>query len=79
MLLSLQHRQRQGYTYIMAYKKYPTKKRRYPFKRQLRRKLRRIAFMVVAVAIISGVNYYKNNSDSNKNQVGNNLDINLEQ
>lgn len=50
----------------MTDKKYPTKKRRYPFKRQLKRKLRRITFMVVAAAIVSGINYYKNNSDNNQ-------------
>lgn len=34
------------------------KSRRYPFKRQLNRKLRKIAFMVVAAAIAAGSNYY---------------------
>jgi len=49
--------------------KYPTKKRRYPFKRQLRRKLRKIAFMVVAVAIVSGIDYYsKSNNNPQRDQ-----------
>jgi len=34
------------------------KRRRYPFKRQLRSKLRKIVFMVVAAAIAGGSNYY---------------------
>ena len=41
--------------------KYPTKYRRYPFKRQLSRKLRKIAFMAVAVAITVGYSYYDKN------------------
>lgn len=43
----------------------PPRKRRYPFKRKLNRKLRRITFMLIAAAIASGINYYntyKNNS-----------------
>ena len=44
---------------------HPKKKRRYPFKRNLSRKVRRIAFMLVAAALASGVNYYNKHS-SNK-------------
>ena len=36
----------------------PQKKRRYPFKRNLSRKMRRIVFMLVAAALASGINYY---------------------
>lgn len=36
----------------------PRIKRRYPFKRNLSRKMRRIIFMLVAAALASGVNYY---------------------
>ena len=46
----------------MTYKKYPNKKRRYPFKRVLKRRLRKIAFMLVAGIIASGINYYNNHS-----------------
>ncbi len=38
--------------------KYPKKKRRYPFKRQLKRKLRKIAFMVIIAALVGGTRYY---------------------
>ncbi len=38
--------------------KYPTKYRRYPFKRQLKRKLRKIAFMVIIAALVGGGRYY---------------------
>ncbi len=38
--------------------KYPTKFRRYPFKRQLRRKLKKIAFMIIIAALIGGTRYY---------------------
>lgn len=34
------------------------KKRRYPFKRNLTRKMRRIVFMLVAAAFAGGINYY---------------------
>ncbi len=37
------------------------KRRNYPFKRQLNRKVRRIIFMLVAAAIATGVNYYNTN------------------
>ena len=36
----------------------PKRKRRYPFKRIMKRKMRRIIFMLVAAAIATGVNYY---------------------
>jgi len=36
----------------------PKRKRRYPFKRQLKRKLRRIAFMLIGAIVVSGINYY---------------------
>lgn len=45
----------------------PKKYRRYPFKRQLKRKLRKIAFMLVAVALVSGIDYY-NKSTNNPQQ-----------
>ena len=48
----------------MAYKKSPTRKKRYPFKRILKRRIRRIVFMVVAGLIASGVNYYNKNANS---------------
>jgi hypothetical protein len=38
--------------------KYPKKYRRYPFKRQLKRKLRKIAFMIIIAALIGGTRYY---------------------
>jgi len=37
------------------------KRRNYPFKRQLSRKVRRIIFMLVAAVIATGVNYYNTN------------------
>ena len=47
----------------------PNKKRGYPYKRIMKRKIRRIAFMVIAAAIAGGVNYYnthyKDQSSSN--------------
>jgi len=45
----------------------PQKKRRYPFKRNLKRKMRRIVFMLVAAGIATGVNYYNKNYNSDKN------------
>ena len=42
----------------------PQKKRGFPFKRKLSRKLRRIVFMLVAAAIVSGINYYNKNHNS---------------
>jgi len=42
-------------------KRYPNKKRGYPFKRIFKRKLRRITYLVIAAAIASGVTYYKKN------------------
>lgn len=42
-------------------RRYPNKKRGYPFKRIFKRKLRRITYMVIAAAIASGVTYYKKN------------------
>ncbi len=39
----------------------PRRKRRYPFKRQLKRKLRKIALMVIVAVIATGINYYNNN------------------
>ena len=36
----------------------PQKKRRYPFKRHLSRKIRRIMFMLLATALAGGINYY---------------------
>jgi hypothetical protein len=44
--------------------KYPNKKRNYPYKKQLNRKFRRIAFMLVAAAIAGGINYYNKNKPS---------------
>ncbi len=41
--------------------------RNYPFKWQLNRKLRRIIFMLVAVIIASGVNYYHSHFQSTEN------------
>ena len=53
----------------ISYKKYPTKKRRYPYKRIMKRKLRKIAFMAIAVAVATGVNYYnKHYSSTSKSQ-----------
>lgn len=37
-------------------------KRRYPFKRTLSRKIRRIAFMLIAAVLASAVNYYNDHS-----------------
>jgi len=42
----------------------PKKYRRYPFKRHLKRKLRRIAFMLVAALLATGINYYNKNKTS---------------
>ena len=44
----------------------PQKKRRYPFKRNLNRKVRRIIFMLVAAALATGVNYYNKKYSSDK-------------
>jgi hypothetical protein len=38
--------------------KYPTKYRRYPFKRKLKRKLRKIAFMIIVATLVGGTQYY---------------------
>jgi len=38
--------------------KHQNKWRKYPFKRQLKRKIRRITFMLIAAAIAAGLNYY---------------------
>ena len=38
--------------------KYPTKYRRYPFKRQFKRKLRKIVFMIIIAALFGGGRYY---------------------
>ncbi len=38
--------------------KYPTKYRRYPFKRQLKRKLRKIAFMIIIAVLAGGGSHY---------------------
>jgi len=48
--------------------KYPNKKRNYPFKRNFNRKLRRIAFMVVAAILATGVNYYNNHKKNTSDQ-----------
>lgn len=40
------------------------KKRRYPFKRQLSRKLRRFIFICIATALAGGINYYQTHSKS---------------
>lgn len=48
----------------------PQKKRRYPFKRNLSRKMRRIVFMLVAAAIASGVNYYNKHQGSAESPLG---------
>ncbi len=42
------------------------KKRRYPFKWNLKRKIRRIVFMLVAAGIATGVNYYNKNYSSDE-------------
>jgi len=44
----------------------PQKKRRYPFKTNIKRKIRRIVFMLVAAGIAIGVNYYNKNYSSDK-------------
>ena len=36
----------------------PKRKRRYHFKRQFRRKLKKIAFMILIAAIFGGTHYY---------------------
>lgn len=41
------------------------KKRRYPFKKNLKRKLRRIVFMLVAASIATGINYYNKHQSTN--------------
>ena len=59
------------------------KKRNYPFKQQLSRKVRRIIFMLVAAAIATGVNYYNTNYrntdnsqiELSKNQQSNSSDL----
>ncbi len=38
--------------------KYPKKYRRYPFKRHLKRKLRRIAFMIIIASVAGGGSHY---------------------
>lgn len=43
-----------------------SKYRRYPFKKNLNRKIRRILFMLVAAAIATGINYYNKNYSSDK-------------
>ena len=43
----------------------PQKKRHYPFKRNLSRKMRRILFMTIAAIIASGINYYNNYHTAN--------------
>ncbi|WP_299876196.1 DUF3465 domain-containing protein [uncultured Cocleimonas sp.] len=46
------------------------KRRKYPFKRQLNRKVRRIVFILVAAAIATGINYYNTNfKDSDNSHV----------
>jgi len=45
----------------------PQKKRRYPFKRNVKRKIRRIIFMLVAAALATGINYYNNNYSADNN------------
>jgi len=40
----------------------PGKKRHYPFKHHLKRKLRKITFMLIAAAIAGGINYYNKNT-----------------
>ena len=40
------------------------KMRKYPFKQQLTRKFKRIAFMLIAAAIVGGINYYNKNKSS---------------
>lgn len=41
------------------------KKRRYPIKRNISRRIRRILFMVVAAVLASGINYYNNHTNNN--------------
>lgn len=43
----------------------PNRKRGYPYKRQMRRKLRKIALMIIVVAIAGGVNYYNTHYKNN--------------
>lgn len=38
--------------------KHPKKRKRYHFKRQLKRRLRKIAFMMIIAALIGGTRYY---------------------
>jgi len=38
--------------------KHSKKYRRYPFKRHLKRKLRKIAFMIIIAALVGGTRYY---------------------
>ena len=49
----------------MTLKTKSNKRRNYPFKRQLNRKVRRIIFMLVAAAIATGVNYYNTHYKGN--------------
>lgn len=47
----------------------PKKKRRYPFKRILNRKIRRIIFMIILAALASGISYYKKHHGEDKELV----------
>lgn len=47
---------------------YPNRKKRYPFKRQLRRRLKRIGFMVILAALVAAMNYYKQSGTSDFQQ-----------
>lgn len=58
----------------MTLKTRNNKRRNYPFKRQLNRKVRRIIFMLVAAVIATGINYYNThygNSDNNQIELSN--------
>lgn len=51
--------------------KYHNKKRTYPYKRQMKRKLRRIAYIAIAAVIAGGLNYYKKH-DANNPEIASN-------
>ena len=46
--------------------KYPKKYRRYPFKRHLKRKLRKIAFMIIIATVAGGGSHYYTKYYNNK-------------
>jgi len=56
----------------------PKRKRRYNFKRQFRRKLKKIAFMIIIAVIFGGTHYYGKfyNNDLIKKKLNENSAIN---